>query len=162
MGLNANFLRLNLTPPQSTKPSRAMDDVDKSSEEDSKAINGEETDEETQKIASAFKEREDAMITTYTYFQIYDRITSELGDFYSETLAKMNGPEVINKKFLNELYNGALRSKVDSVLESAKAGEKLDYAQLAQEIKDQITATLEDCNYDWSEYQNNLIDENIN
>ena len=101
------------------------------------------------------------IIDSYTYFSIYDSISSRLGNFYSETLAKMAEPQILNKRFFNQIYNSILNNTVQKALESAKSGEKLNFSQLAQDVKNHITEVLENCNYDWSQYQQNKIDENI-
>ena len=105
----------------------------------------------------------DNIVNTYTYFSIYEGITSRLGDFYAETLAKVKCPETfISKNFFGQLYNKTVRDIVNNALENAKSGNKPDFNELAQKVKDQITSELEGCNYDPVEYQKNQITNNIN
>ena len=105
----------------------------------------------------------DNLVNTYTYFSIYEGITSRLGDFYAETLAKVKNPETwTSKNFFAQLYNATIYNIVNNALENAKSGNEPDFNELAQKVKDQITSVLEGCNYDPVEYQKNQSTDYIN
>ena len=156
MGLNANFLRMRMVAQTQIKlPNQAQED-------DTETKNtGGETDNKTQESTSTDFVNEN-IENTHWYFTNYDRITSYLGDFYSETLAKMKGPEALNKKVFNEIYNKIMNDVVNKSVESAKSGELIKYSQLAQEVKDRVIAELEACNYSSSEYLDNQREDMIN
>lgn len=147
MGMNVNVLRrmMALQPNNRKQGDDAKTDGDTP---DKKSV---ETEIE------GVKKAVDQIENTYTFFSVYEGITSSLGNFYSETLAKMTGPQVLNKSVFNTLYNGTLNNVIKDALERAKSGEKLDFAQLAQDVKSQITSELEACNYDPIQYNINLF-----
>ena len=90
----------------------------------------------------------DNIENTYTYFYIYDGITSRLGDFYAETLAKIKDNTLFSSKnFFSGIYNKIMNNTVKDAQEKAKNGEKLNFDELAQSVKDQIIKVLEDCDY---------------
>lgn len=150
MGLKATFLRARMFPQ-----------LQFNKEEDDKSSVGCDNANKIKKPTVEDKERIDALVNTYTYFNVYDGITSRLGNFYSETLAKIKGPQVLAKRLMNELYNGTLQSVVKQALDSAGTGEKLDFTQLAEKVKEQVLLALEECNYDYDQYQKNKINDNI-
>lgn len=152
MGLNVNVLRRFMLPQ----------DIKKKEENNKESGGGINTKQPQNPPSLTELERIEQLTNTLTYFEVYDRITSQLGDFYSETLAKMTGPEVLNKRMFSSLYNTTLNNVVKEALEKAQAGEELDYIQLAQSVKDKITSELEACNYDSVQYTKNQIDKNIN
>ncbi len=95
------------------------------------------------------------------HIEVANGIETQLGNFYSETLAKIKGPQELAEKLFKGLYDGALHNVANEALESVKAGKTPDYAQLAQDVKNKITETLEACNYDLVQYQMNLIEESM-
>ena len=185
MGLNGNFLRMGMLPRISIQTRKLKEDEEgnnkivietgsptqKPSSEGLKLrqpvnlpkedTTNSETDNKTQESTSTDFVNEN-IENTYWYFTNYDRITSYLGDFYSETLAKMKGPEALNKKVFNEIYNKIMNDVVNKSVESAKSGELIKYSQLAQEVKDRVIAELEACNYSSSEYLDNQREDMIN
>ena len=141
MGLNANLLRMRMLPQTQIKIQNP-----KENEESDKKVDS-ETDNKSQETTSNDWVGEQA-VNSYTYFSIYDGITDRLGDFYSETLAKMKNDFGFSAKgTFNSIYNKIMNDIVGKAVERAKAGEKLDYTQLAQEVKDQVTAELESIDY---------------
>lgn len=152
MGLNVNVLRRFMLPQ----------DIKKKEENNKESGGGINTKQPQNPPSSAELELIKQNLNTLTYFEVYNHITSQLGDFYSETLAKMTGTEVLNKRMFSSLYNTTLNNVIKEALEKAQAGEELDYIQLAQSVKDKITSELEACNYDSVQYTKNQIDKNIN
>lgn len=153
MGLNANVARMKMgvlphkigVPKDDLKPKEEL-----------------KIEDSGQKPEIDDLQRTDALVDTYTYFSVYEGITSRLGNFYSETLAKMTGAPIINKKVFNQIYNGTLNNTVKKALEDAKSGNKLDFNLLAQNVMADITRELKACNYDPVQYQRNQLDNNIN
>ena len=148
MGLNVNTLRRFIVPPK----------IEPKNDEEP---NGGGIDKKPPVNPSVDDEKLDSLINTHTYFSVYEGITNCLGDFYTETLAKMTGADVLNKRIFNQIYNGTMNSVVKNALERAKSGEILNFKLLAQNVKEQITAELEACNYDPVKYQQNQIDDAI-
>ena len=159
MGLNAFSARYVFS--RAIPPKQEKSDVDGkiNEEKEDNSSNGTETNSVTPINPD---DKVENLINQYTYFEVYSGITSSLGNFYSETLAKIKAPNFFAKRFFNPIYNNTLNGVINSALERAKSGEKLDYAQLAQEVKDNITAILEACDYSPEQYMRNQIDENIN
>lgn len=151
MGLNVNVLRRLML----------QQDIKKKEENNKGDGAGIETKQPQNTPSSTETERTEQLVNTFTYFQVYDRITTHLGDFYSETLAKMRGPQGLNKRMVSQLYNTTLNNVVKEALEKAQSGEELDFVQLAQSVKDKITSVLEACEYDQVQYIKNQIYKNI-
>ena len=109
MGLNVNVLRGLVVPSNITKKE----------EEKNNAETGGKTETQqpvSQEPADVGSGTVDQIENTYTYFSIYDGITTHLGNFYAETLAKMKGPENLNKRVFSQLYNETLNNVVKSFL----------------------------------------------
>ena len=84
----------------------------------------------------------------HLYFNAYDKVTENLKDFYSETLAKMKDDFGFSAKgTFNSIYNKILNDVLDNAVKGAISGEELDYDQITQDVKDQITAELESIDY---------------
>lgn len=101
------------------------------------------------------------VVDTFSYFTLYDQITSRLGNFYSEYLAKMTGSEIDNKRVFNNIYNTTMNNVITKALEEAKSGTKTNVDELVQEIKNTVIAELEACNYNPVKYDQNIRDEQI-
>ena len=153
MGMNANFARIRAGIIQ--LPKINGNDKQEDGKVDDKPAEPPKTSQKD------CEEKIDALVNTYTYFSVYEGITSRLGNFYSECLSKMTGIAPANKRVLNELYNGAMTNVINGALESAKNGSKLDFNELAQQIKDQVTTELEKCDYNPAQYYRNMLDKNI-
>lgn len=167
MGLNANFLRAmlpNVTPGLGI--GNAKNDVAKKDDNtklDPEKIFPAKEDEKVDKTEADTKNDETIsgivsqnMEDTFLYFNIYDQVAGLLKDFRSECLEKMKA-NTDNRLFSAEstfksIYNKILNNVVQKAVERKKSGEKLDYSQIAQEVKDQVTAKLEECDYSSYKY----------
>ena len=158
MGLNRDLVRMRVLPQ--TTQTQQNQQVKKEEAEDTKTTN-KETDTKTEETTTKDVINENIQ-DNHLYFNAYDKVTENLKDFYSETLAKMKGPEALNKKVFNEIYNKIMNDVVNKSVESAKSGELIKYSQLAQEVKDRVIAELEACNYSSSEYLDNQREDMIN
>ena len=144
MGLNRNLVRMRVLPQ--TIQTQQNQQVKKEEAEDTKTTN-KETDTKTEETTTKDVINENIQYN-HLYFNAYDKVTENLKDFYSETLAKMKDDFGFSAKgTFNSIYNKIMNDIVGKAVERAKAGEKLDYTQLAQEVKDQVTAELESIDY---------------
>ena len=120
--------------------------VKKEEAEDTKTTN-KETDTKTEETTTKDVINENIQYN-HLYFNAYDKVTENLKDFYSETLAKMKDDFGFSAKgTFNSIYNKILNDVLDNAVKGAISGEELDYDQITQDVKDQITAELESIDY---------------
>ena len=144
MGLNRNLVRMRVLPQ--TIQTQQNQQVKKEEAEDTKTTN-KETDTKTEETTTKDVINENIQYN-HLYFNAYDKVTENLKDFYSETLAKMKDDFGFSAKgTFNSIYNKILNDVLDNAVKGAISGEELDYDQLTQDVKDQITAELESIDY---------------
>lgn len=144
MGLNRNLVRMRVLPQ--TIQTQQNQQVKKEEAEDTKTTN-KETDTKTEETTTKDVINENIQYN-HLYFNAYDKVTENLKDFYSETLAKMKDDFGFSAKgTFNSIYNKILNDVLDNAVKGAISGEELDYDQITQDVKDQITAELESIDY---------------
>lgn len=144
MGLNRNLVRMRVLPQ--TTQTQQNQQVKKEEAEDTKTTN-KETDTKTEETTTKDVINENIQYN-HLYFNAYDKVTENLKDFYSETLAKMKDDFGFSAKgTFNSIYNKILNDVLDNAVKGAISGEELDYDQITQDVKDQITAELESIDY---------------
>ena len=146
MDLNVNFARGIMFQQRRIEPK--LDDPNPS----------EDTNTEQQQPDIKEETLAEPSVNAYTFFSVYDEVMTRLGNFYSETLAKMTGLTLQNKNFLNQLYNTTVARVVGDAIKAGATGKKIDFNELVQNVKEQITTVLESCNYDPSQLKQHLID----
>ena len=144
MGLNRDLVRMRVLPQ--TTQTQQNQQVKKEEAEDTKTTN-KETDTKTEETTTKDVINENIQYN-HLYFNAYDKVTENLKDFYSETLAKMKDDFGFSAKgTFNSIYNKILNDVLDNAVKGAISGEELDYDQITQDVKDQITAELESIDY---------------
>lgn len=145
MGLNRNLVRMRVLP-QTTQTQQNQQVKKEEEAEDTKTTN-KETDTKTEETTTKDVINENIQYN-HLYFNAYDKVTENLKDFYSETLAKMKDDFGFSAKgTFNSIYNKILNDVLDNAVKGAISGEELDYDQITQDVKDQITAELESIDY---------------